>query len=499
MHGCKRARLGPFVRTSEIGDPGFDLGGCEQCQVKHGAENLQKPPMSVPSVEGFARWNFERKADLAGAISANAAAQGRPLRLFSMYTGWGTAEMVANSVGRVFNALKGSNALQVEVAWMCESNLDKCRYLAEAFKEVQHIFTDATEVASGCAWEYRTGRRLLVPMDLDGGFVGYPCVDLSSLNTGPGQFKDASTATGKGYANMLKVVDKCDRLSFLGVENSGNMWHKRKEDQFERPIDIQDAAFRERGFLASSHRVSAHEFGPPQSRTRSWSLYMRKACSRADGLEGEVALSNLFLSFRCEALSLPKLLAEIPGFRKAPAPSEKVGKSAKWMQQFAEIAKRLGQEQLDLKVQEVLSMDLPLTSREVHVVAIAVHELQARGVDLRKEPVVIQVDQGFGRSWHRSDHRIAPCIIPKGKYLLTGPTWRLMDKQEKCFLQGVGPQEIRAYRMEELLSENQLNDMAGNAFTAQICMAAYLSFLVCWNSGARPGMEAKQEPVGFRV
>ena len=43
--------------------------------------------------------------------------------------------------------------------------------------------------------------------DLDGGFVGYPCVDLSSLNTGPGQFKDSSTATGKGYANMLQA--KC--------------------------------------------------------------------------------------------------------------------------------------------------------------------------------------------------------------------------------------------------------------------------------------------------
>ena len=40
--------------------------------------------------------------------------------------------------------------------------------------------------------------------DVDGGFVGYPCVDLSSLNTGPGKFKDTSTATGKGYVNMLK-------------------------------------------------------------------------------------------------------------------------------------------------------------------------------------------------------------------------------------------------------------------------------------------------------
>ena len=55
--------------------------------------------------------------------------------------------------------------MEVEVAWMCESNLDKCRYLAEAFKDVTHIFMDADEVATGCAWEFRTGRRLLVPMD----------------------------------------------------------------------------------------------------------------------------------------------------------------------------------------------------------------------------------------------------------------------------------------------------------------------------------------------
>ena len=58
-------------------------------------------------VESFARWNFERKADLLGDISANAA-RGKPLRLFSMYTGWGTAEMVASAVSRVFKSLKGT-------------------------------------------------------------------------------------------------------------------------------------------------------------------------------------------------------------------------------------------------------------------------------------------------------------------------------------------------------------------------------------------------------
>lgn len=497
MHDCKRARLDTESLRTWTSE-GFDVHiHTNTHQHAHCGVQSPKPPMAVPSVEGFVRWNFERKADLLGDISATAA-RGKPLRLFSMYTGWGTAEMVASAVSRVFKSLKGTGeTLQVEFAWMCESNLDKCRYLAEAFKEVQHIFTDASEVASGCAWEYRSGRRLLVPMDLDGGFVGYPCVDLSSLNTGPGQFKDSSTATGKGYANMLQVVDKCGRLAFLGVENSGNMWHKRREDHFERPIDIQDMAFRERGFLASSHRVSAHEFGPPQSRNRSWSLYLRKTSSRTGpgGLEAEVALSNTFLSFRCEVVPLANVLAA-KGPRRLP--SEKVQKprgegGAKWSRQFAELAKRLGEEQLDFKVREVLSMDLPLTLREIHVVALAAYEFQARNVDVWKEPVVIQVDQGFGRSWHRSDHRIAPCVIPKGKYIVTGPTWRLMDKQEKCFLQGVGPEEISAYRMEQLLTETQLNDMAGNAFTAQICLAAFLSFLVCWNPGAVPDTEIAEQ------
>ena len=40
---------------------------------------------------------------------------------------------------------------------------------------------------------------------------------------------------------------------------------------------------------------------------------------------------------------------------------------------------------------------------------------------------VIQVDQNFGRS-HRADARIAPCVIPKGKYVVTGAQWRLLGE-----------------------------------------------------------------------
>lgn len=76
-----------------------------------------------------------------------------------MYTGWGTAEMVAHAVkgelervgvklqllGRdAFPDLRpffyffllppNPSFVRIEVAWICESNRDKCNYLAHAFK-----------------------------------------------------------------------------------------------------------------------------------------------------------------------------------------------------------------------------------------------------------------------------------------------------------------------------------------------------------------------------
>eukprot|EP00438_Fugacium_kawagutii_P014854 Skav234828 [mRNA] locus=scaffold69:1084018:1086710:- [translate_table: standard] len=212
--------------------------------------------MAIPSVQGFAQWNLQRRPEvlevppvievekrwivgyptvwfIGSAMDSSQPRREGPLRIFSMYTGWGTAEMVTIAVRRELQRLgisleqPSDNETQgvfqgFEVAWICESNPEKCR-------DVPYIFTDASEVADGFAHDFRTGRKMVVPVDLDLGFVGYPCVDLSSLNVEPGRFMDTNTATGRGYANMLKLVDLCDNLLFLGVENSGNMWRKRKQ------------------------------------------------------------------------------------------------------------------------------------------------------------------------------------------------------------------------------------------------------------------------------
>eukprot|EP00913_Durusdinium_trenchii_P009532 g8958.t1 len=274
-----------------------------------------------------------------------------------MYTGWGTAEMVAHAVKGELERV--GVKLQIEVAWICESNRDKCNYLAHAFKDVPYIFTDASEVATGCAYDFLSGRRLLAPLDLDMGFVGYPCVDLSSLNIGQSKFMDANTATGKGYANMLKLVDLCDQLVFLG---------------------IQDRAFRQRNFAACSHCVSSHEFGPPQSRRRSWSLYFKSA--HAD----EADASNIFLSFKCALMPIEQILQtepEQPRMSRAATGQ----RQAKWQKQFEELSKSLDQARLGAKLREVTARNLKLTARELHVVALAAYQLESRGVDLEERQV----------------------------------------------------------------------------------------------------------------
>ncbi|CAJ1350424.1 unnamed protein product, partial [Effrenium voratum] len=346
---------------------------------------LDGAPMATPSVLGFARWGLQRRPQVLAAMKALGRAK-RRVRLFSMYTGWGTAEMAADALRSALREL--GEDLEIELVWICESNVDKCRYLANAFRNVQYIFTDASEVATGFAREYRSGCKLLVPFDLDGGFLGYPCVDLSSLNNGPGRFTDTATATGRGYANMLSVVDRCSGLAFLGVENSANMWRKRKQDEWRRPIDLQDEAFRGRGFVASSHCVSAHEFGPPQSRRRSWSLYLRRGAPDSE-LQAEVALSDLFLSFRCGLMCLDRILEQPAKPAAKPEKSKHKDLDAcKWPRQFLSLAKALGKEaQLAEKLRQVQQRQLSLTPREVHVVALAALELETRQVDLDRNLV----------------------------------------------------------------------------------------------------------------
>ncbi|CAJ1368850.1 unnamed protein product, partial [Effrenium voratum] len=92
---------------------------------------------------------------------------------------------------------------------------------------------------------------------------------------------------------------------------------------------------------------------------------------------------------------------------------------------------------------------------------------------------VIQVDQSFDRqTWHRKNEQLTPCLIPKGKYVVTA-RWSLLGAKEKMMLQGVGPEEYMRYQMNTL-SDSQLADFCGNAFSAPVCLAALMGTIAAW-------------------
>ena len=94
-------------------------------------------------------------------------------------------------------------------------------------------------------------------------------------------------------------------------------------------------------------------FGYFRSAVTSDLRYLRKTSSRTGpGLEAEVALSNTFLSFRCEVVPLANVLEakgpkgpsqRRPGSEKVQKPGPRAEGGAKWSRQFADLAKRLGE------------------------------------------------------------------------------------------------------------------------------------------------------------
>ncbi|CAK9079617.1 unnamed protein product [Durusdinium trenchii] len=105
---------------------------------------------------------------------------------------------------------------------------------------------------------------------------------------------------------------------------------------------------------------------------------------------------------------------------------------------------------------------MPLTERELAILAVAVTKMQSIGFRPFNAEYFVEVDQNFGRqTFNRRSPSHCPCLLPNGKYILT-KQWRLLSSQEKMQLQGVGMEEYKKYKMDTL-SPSQLSNMAGNA------------------------------------
>lgn len=106
---------------------------------------------------------------------------------------------------------------------------------------------------------------------------GYPCRSLSSQNVDPKSFLDPKSTTGMGFRSLMGYVASTESLRFVLVENVKGMMQVRRKFSDECPREIQAKWFAKYGFVeAFSLLVNSLDYGLPQSRTRTWMLYVRK-------------------------------------------------------------------------------------------------------------------------------------------------------------------------------------------------------------------------------
>lgn len=114
----------------------------------------------------------------------------------------------------------------------------------------------------------------LCSLQVDIFVTGYPCVSLSSLNVCPEPFEKAEAKTVSGYHAAMGYIEKQKPVA-LALENVRQMLQRRKQDDYQRPLDIQNKKL-SNSYICVSVLANSCDFGLPQSRNRVWMLYLRK-------------------------------------------------------------------------------------------------------------------------------------------------------------------------------------------------------------------------------
>ncbi|CAK9042533.1 unnamed protein product [Durusdinium trenchii] len=161
------------------------------------------------------------------------------------------------------------------------------------------------------------------------------------------------------------------------------------------PINIMDSEMSKGGFLPCHQLVTSLDYGVPQSRNRVWCLYIKSKCLKEccpDPL-------NLFNMLACRPPSmkyiLDKELLPSDDFARSSYKSRKSGKSGgeKWKDGFKEMQKQLGKAAVMRNYNLLKELVMPLTLREVSILAVAVTMLQSSGINPFETEVIVQVDR----------------------------------------------------------------------------------------------------------
>lgn len=322
-------------------------------------------------------------------------------------------------------------------------------------------------------------------------FLGIVCVDISSCTATPKSLTDASGNTGKSWLPFLQYLDSLSleqRPAALVLECVANLGQKRTlAGHVEKGTLVANEALRERGYVGQWRKVSATNYFLPQSRPRVWALFLKvhggvgPKATMAREKDLSKALNIIQSSQTHAHESLRRILDRSPmprtDRRSKPARGGQAwrttqGPSFQSKHGLSDAEVCDGQAEFEKATAEVL---LP---REQAAVWLELCRLRKKGrLPNWKEGVLVS-DCGSSVGWLTVAKDLFPCIRPGNSYLVLDQGQPRIAQGPLCLaLQGIGPGEANAF---ELLSEEDglLRQLAGNAFSANICLVFLVAALL---------------------
>ena len=111
--------------------------------------------------------------------------------------------------------------------------------------------------------------------------LGYSCRSLSAQNPKQKSILDKNSSSGEGFHAFTKYIERSPDVQWALLENVRGMLQTRHQFNGECPIDLQTKKMERLGFRCCfAVLLNSRNYGLAQSRTRSWTLYVRESHCR---------------------------------------------------------------------------------------------------------------------------------------------------------------------------------------------------------------------------
>ncbi len=335
---------------------------------------------------------------------------------------------------------------------------------------------------------------------------GIVCVDISNLTTTPRSLMDIEGDSSRSFVEMIQYLESLsfeDRPEGIILECVLRLSHKRKKGlpQPEVGTELVSEALRTLGYVGSWEPEDALKAYLPQSRKRTWGIYLKVRITGPNPLEAESKrwedISRAFSIVK--KLKVPKhepleTVVGRLGIAPLAANLKTNGKKAEghlnmnldWTTRAApqKSMKRLGLTPEDLLASEDLKAFwkeagslMNQGCRRHALMRLASLRKNGRLPDWREAVLAFNADE----SAYRQGVGITcfPCVQPK-RLIFMALNGKLVKADGKVCLamQGIQPKELNAFPPLSKQTSNRQQDWAGNAFTANICAAYILAVAV---------------------